>query len=383
MQEYLKPVSNTVKVRLKYLEAGCIGKQITIYNDKTQFPDLTNMKIAIVGVGDNDKSEEESFCFEALRLSFYSLHSGNWSSPIADIGDIAPGHSRSDTLFAVQKVTETLLQQDVIPILLGGGQDLVYGQYRGYTHLNKMLHYVNIDSQFDLGDMEGIITNRNYVGKMVSTKPYRLFNYTVLGYQSYYNNIDEIALLDHLLFDAFRLGDFTADITKVEPYLRDADMVSVDITSVQAACLGNLHCHPNGWNSREVCALARYAGMSNSCKSFSITEIDKVKLGPQAAMLLAQIIWYFLEGVNFRIADENFNDENHFKNYQVPIKDLTLHFKKSLMSGRWWVKLPKSLHSDTKIKSVALLPCSYEDYLTACDQELPERWLKAQRKLSL
>lgn len=383
MQDFLKPINNTLEVQLEYLEPNSLGYQMAIYTNKLGFPDLQNVKIAILGVGENqtEDSIHPELSFDALRMSFYSLFPGNWSAAIADLGDIVAGHSRADTLFAVQKVVEELLQQDIIPILLGGRQDLVYGQYRGYTYLNKMLHYVNIDSQFDIGDMEAPIGNRNYVGKMVSTKPYRLFNYTVLGYQSYYNSADEIALLDKLLFDAYRIGEITSDVSKVEPYIRDADFVSLDARSIQAAYMGSVHYNPNGLNSREVCALTRYAGLSNTCNSFSITEMYGLKNNPQAAMLLAQCVWYFIEGVNFRVNDEDFEDDNFYKNYQVPIDDMVLHFKKSLKSGRWWIKLPKSLDLDNKVKSVALLPCSYDDYVAACHQEIPERWLKAQKKV--
>lgn len=385
MQDFLKPIDHTLEVQIAYLKPGSIGQRIAIHTAEHGMPDLKNIKLAILGVGEKATSSETDIgaSFSALRLSFYTLFPGNWNLPIVDLGDIIAGHSRADTLFAVQKVVETLLQAEVIPILLGGGQDLVYGQYRGYSYLNKMLHYVNIDNQFDIGDMEAPISSQSYVGKMVSTKPYRLFNYTVLGYQSYYNSADEIALLDKLLFDAYRLGNVTSDITKVEPYIRDADLVSLDVRSIQAAHLNNLYPHPNGLNSREVCALLRYAGLSNSCRSISIAQAYHLETNPQAALLLAQCIWYFIEGVNFRINDDNFEDDKYYKNYQVPIGEKVLHFKKSLKSGRWWIELPKSLHLNTKTKTTTLLACSYEEYVDACNQKIPERWRKALQKVDL
>lgn len=383
MLNFLNPIDHTLEVELAYLKPNCLGRQMAIHTTQAGVPNLQDIKIAIVGVKERPQEQKTSaeLSFKALRLSFYSLFPGNWNLPIADLGDILPGHSRSDTLFAVQKVVEGLLQQDVIPILLGGGQDIAYAQYRGYTYLNRMLHFVNIDNQFDIGDIDGPISNQSYVGKMVSVEPYRLFNYTVLGYQSCYNSADEIALLDKLLFDANRLGNITADITKVEPYLRNADLVSLDVRSIQAAHVQNLHHHPNGFESREICALTRYAGLSNSCKSFSITEMYGLSNNLQAAMLIAQCIWYFIEGVNFRVNDENFNDKKFYNNYQVPIDDTILHFKKSLKSGRWWIKLPKSLHLDNNMESITLLPCSYDDYVAACNQKIPEIWYKAQQKI--
>ncbi len=42
---------------------------------------------------------------------------------------------------------------------------------------------------------------------MVVEKPYNLFNYSALGYQSFFNPPQEIALMDKLYFDAYRLGE--------------------------------------------------------------------------------------------------------------------------------------------------------------------------------
>jgi hypothetical protein len=42
------------------------------------------------------------------------------------------------------------------------------------------------------------------------------------------------------------------------------------------------------------------------------------------------------------------------------------------------VEIPFISNGNNKLKK--LLPCSYDEYLGACNQELPERWWKAQRK---
>jgi len=36
---------------------------------------------------------------------------------------------------------------------------------------------------------------------------------------------------------------------------------------------------------------------------------------------------------------------------------------------------------DNKLKRSTLLPCTIEDYDSACDDKLPERWLKAYKRL--
>ena len=133
-------------------------------------------------------------------------------------------------------------------------------------------------------------------------------------------------------------------------------------------------------DGREICAIARYAGISNRVTSFGVYELKNFNDARSGAMLVAQIFWYFIEGVNFRIADDDFNDSKHYTTYKVPIDDDILVFKKSDKTGRWWIELPFILNVNNKLKSRTLLPCTYGEYLSACNQEIPERWFKARRK---
>lgn len=384
METYLSPIGDNLLSQLSALASNSLGAKINVYKSGETFPDLSQVKIVILGVEEAYEESKPYLSLDSIRLAFYSLYEGNWKHQIADIGNILAGHKRSDTLFALQEVIQSLLKQDILPIILGGGQDLVYAQYKAYHYQNRMLNFVNVDHSFDLGDIEEPISPKSYVGKMVSEEPYRLFNYTVLGYQSYYNSADEIALMDTLMFDSYRIGELVSDITQVEPYVRNADFASIDLKSIQASFVGNIHSYPNGFDSREICALVRYIGLSNSCSSISFTELYDMHKSPQAASLMAQALWYFIEGVNFRVADEDFENEQYYKNYQVLIDDNTiLQFKKSIKSSRWWIILPKSLEIDTKHYNIALLPCTYEEYVDACSQQIPERWLKTISKLGV
>jgi hypothetical protein len=58
-------------------------------------------------------------------------------------------------------------------------------------------------------------------------------------------------------------------------------------------------------------------------------------------------------------------------------------FFKSNLTERWWIEIPSENNASNKLKKNTLLPCSHDDYLLACNQELPERWLKTQRKNSI
>lgn len=384
MIEFLSPVSKSVVAHLEVLPPGTIGKSVMLHKKKGELPNLKEVSFAVLGIQENRNDENylgEEISFETLRKSFYSLYPGNWSLTMVDLGDIEKGATPEDSYFALKTVTEALLQKNIIPIILGGSQDVLYSQYRAYDTFKKMINLVNVDHRFDLGVAENPITNKSYVGKIIVDKPYNLFNYSVLGYQSYFNPPAEIALMEKLYFDAYRLGSVTEDMTKVEPILRDADIVSIDVTTIKSGDLSYKYYNsPNGFDSREICAIARYAGLSNRVSSFSIYELKEFSQVESPAMLISQIIWYFVEGVNFRIKDEDFNNEAHFKTYKVPVGEEILVFKKSNKTGRWWIELPFISTVNNKLKTHTLLPCTYGDYLSATNQEIPERWYKARQK---
>jgi formiminoglutamase len=384
MIEFLSPVSKSVIAHREVLPAGVLGKQIQIHRASGELPDISKAKFAILGVKENRNDINymgEGISFDAFRKTFYSLFPGNWNHGMVDLGDIEKGETVEDTYFAVKTVLAALHKKNIIPLILGGSQDLLYAQYRSYDDKGAMVNLVNIDRNFDLGDADKQISNTSYVGKIIVDKPYNLFNYSALGYQSYFNPPQEIALMDKLYFDAYRLGELTNDITLVEPIMRNADIVALDVSAIKSAELSYKNsASPNGFDGREICAIARYAGISNRVSSFGIYELKDYGTAESAAMLIAQVLWYFVEGVNFRVADEDFDNESLYTTYKVPVDEEVLVFKKSNKTGRWWIELPFISNVNNKLKRRTLLPCTYGEYLGATNQEIPERWYKARRK---
>lgn len=384
MIEFLSPVSKTVLAHREIQSEHALGPKMQVYSKEGDFPDLSACDIAILGVAEDRRSENymgRSFDFDRIRMALYGLFPGSWHVDLADLGDIQAGESVEDTYFALKQVVFELHKQKVIPIILGGSQDLVYANYRAYDDHGSMVNLVNVDSRFDLGDADLPISNTSYVGKMVVDKPYNLFNYSNIGYQTYFNSADEISLIERLYFDAHRLGSVAANINTVEPIMRDADIVCLDITAIKSSELSHEHSFmPNGFDGREICAVARYAGISNRVSSFGIYELAGCKDAGRAAMLVAQIVWYFTEGVNFRVDDGNFSNESEYLTYKVPVDDQILIFKKSKKTLRWWIELPFISNVNNKLKRHTLLPCTYSDYESACNQIIPDRWYKARRK---
>lgn len=384
MQEFFTPVSNLLAAHREILSGQALGNQILVHTEQLGFPELENCAIALFGVKEVRNSinyRGEIPDFEKIRKEFYALFPGNWHTKIADLGDINAGESVEDTYFALKTVVEELLKKNIIPIIIGGSQDLLYPIYRAFDYQKKMINIVNVDSKFDIGNADAPIHSESYIGKMVIEKPYNLFNYSNIGYQTYFNSSEEIALLEKMYFDAYRLGEVVKNISLVEPILRDADIAALDITAIKASELSYIGSNsPNGFDGREICAIARYAGLSNRLSAFGMFEINRPVQNNFTGMLPAQVVWYFIEGVNFRMDDGNFENDKDYLTYSVPVEEEILVFKKSRVTERWWIEIPLLLNDDNKSKRSALLPCAQEDYENACNQEIPERWYKARKK---
>jgi arginase family enzyme len=382
--EYLNPVDEALLIHAKMQSSQTFGQCIEIYTAQNGFPDLTTIRIAIIGVEEGRASVGNygtGSNLNEIRKELYKLYLGNWPISVADLGNISQGNTIDDTYFALGSLLSYLIKNKIIPIIIGGSQDLTYANYRAYDKLEQTVNIVAVDNKFDLGSIEDELTSQSYLSKIVMNQPNNLFNYSNIGYQTYYNSQEEIDLLDSLFFDTYRLGEVVNSIKLVEPLMRDADIVTIDLSAVKNAdAPANKNATPNGFSGAEICAISRYAGISDKVTSFGIYEYNaEFDAKTQTAQLISQMIWYFIEGVNYRAKDYPFGLKDNYQKYSVPIEDQILNFHKSNKSGRWWMEI--NLNDNNKFKRHALIPCTYEDYIIATNQEIPDRWFKTLKKL--
>ena len=152
----------------------------------------------------------------------------------------------------------------------------------------------------------------------------------------------------------------------------------MDLSSIkQSDAPGTSSPSPNGLESHHACIISRYAGMSDRVSSFGIFEFNPSKDSTQQTVnLIAQIVWYFLEGFSLRISDyPNSKTINvNYQKYLIPVNESNLQFVfyKSKATGRWWVSSCMEFDDDTNYKE-KIIPCSYEDYLNAISGDIPKR----------
>lgn len=368
-----------------------LGMKVEFYTDN--FPDLDEEKydLAIIGVKDDRGAVNNNGCSLApdyFRAQFYLLNEGQFSTKIIDLGNIIAGQEVSDTYFALKTVVAELVKLDIVPIIIGGGQDLTYAQYMGYESLEQKVDLLVVDNRFDLeqDETEGIATtSQSYLTKIFFHQPNYLFNFSNMGYQTYFVNQDSLRVMDKLYFDVHRLGEFVSDLSVSEPVIRNANMVSFDMGAIRSsdAC-GNTNMVPNGFYGEDACRISRYAGMSDKLTSIGFYEFNPAfDKGGQTAMLLSQMVWYFVDGYYSRKKDFPLTPKSQYIIYRASVNDgaTEVNFVKSKKSDRWWMQVPYPANG-SKNERFHLVPCRYDDYSTAVKGEMPDLWWRTYQKLT-
>ena len=382
--EYFEPINiNQGDLNFNYSSNQFINK-IDLYQNQG----ISDYNIAIIGVGEERNSNNEGCALAPnhVRKYLYRLIGFNNDTKIIDLGNLKIGASIEDTYFALSSILENLIKQDVLPVIIGGSQDLTYANFLAYKNLEQTVNLVSVDSNFDLGEADETLTSKNFLTKIILQQPNYLFNYSNIGYQSHFADKEHIELISKLYFDAYRLGHVQQDMEEVEPIVRNADVLSFDVSALrQSEAPANKNASPNGFYGEQACQITRYAGMSDKLTSIGFYEINpELDINGQTAHSVAQMIWYFIDGYNHRKKDFPVGSRKTYLKYMVNMQEgeNEVTFYKSDKSERWWMDVPYPSHNKIKFERHVLVPCSYKDYKTACDNEVPNRWWQTFQKLS-
>tara|TARA_B110000027_G_scaffold42993_1_gene47279 strand:- start:90 stop:1235 length:1146 start_codon:yes stop_codon:yes gene_type:complete len=377
--ELLVPVKIETLLDLTLLPKQILGKNISIHTENTGLPELKGLTIALIGLNEyrNSFFHNSSYNVNQFRRVFYELYPGNWNLSIADLGDLPNGENVEDTYFAIKEIGIHLKQMNIIPIFIGGSHDLMFPLYEVFQNFKQLVNIVSVDRSFDFSQEDELISGRSYMSKIIMEKPNVLNNYTNIGFQSYYCAEEEKDLMEKLYFDSIRLGEILNKPALAEPVFRDADVVGFDLKCLSWHAIADpLKGQPNGIDSRTICSMTRYAGISDRINFVGFFEIPSTHMTDQ---LLAQMIWYLIEGVQLRFNEYPVNTKDFLK-YSVTLSDQIMIFYKSDKSNRWWIELTNNSYLNNKIKSTTLIACTEKDYLDAMQDKIPERWFKAVKR---
>ena len=375
--DLLKPVSDSLidELNENYLQ-GSIYKKLAIHTSSFGIPDLESTNVCIIGLDEYRNSFFQSATqdLDSIRREFYKLKFSNWKLSISDLGNLPNGNTVDDTYHALYEICKELLSKKIVLIIIGGSNDLIYPIFKSFDSYSDKVNIVSIDNQFDLYQESELVSGRTYMNKIIIDDSNSLNDFTNIGYQRHLCSHDELQLMEKLFFEYISLGEISENNMKAEPIMRNSNIVGFDMKSLSfSASFDQNEGNPNGIDSRLACILTKYAGQSNKTNFLGLFELSNNKV---SSKLYSEIIWYFLDGVDKRIIESDFNDSQTFNKYIVQTSGRDIIFYKSKISEKWWMLVDTS-----KNKSISYLPCLESDYLDALNDNIPIRWLKATKRV--
>lgn len=309
---------------------------------------------------------------DEVMKQFFQLYNWHPSVKLAYAGCIAQGLTTDDSRAALRTVLEELQDAGKVVLVIGGSHDLTMQQYEAFKKKEIVINAAVADMLIDLEETEEM-NDRSFLMDMLTLQPNYVRNYSHIGFQSYFVHPRMLETLDKLRFDFYRLGKVRENMEDMEPVLRGSQLFSFDLNAVKHCdAPANTNGSPNGFTGDEACLLTRFAGMSSELSSFGIYGYNPNNDSHQlTAKLIAQMIWYFIDGYLVRKSEASVKERESFMEFHVNASSLETTFLKSKKTNRWWMQLPDK----------NFVPCSYNDYLLASNNELPERWLREQERL--
>ncbi len=365
--------------------ANSVFKNIRAFTEK--MPSYEGAHIALIGLNEErgtNSNKGTALAPDEIRKKLYALKKGTGTYNIVDLGNLNLGIDLDETYLRLSEVCRMLLEHNVMPLILGGSQDLDYGQYRGYEDMQKLISFLTIDAFLDLDDKKDSAPAKQHIHKILLHEPNYLFGYTHLAYQTYLVDPFSAAVLEKLNFEAHRIGQMRTNLAEMEPAIRHADMFSFDITAIKSSdAPGNANAQPFGLTGEEACQICWYAGLNEKLSSVGFYEYNPNfdDLHKKTAAVIATMIWYFIEGFYHRKHESNFKS-NDFLKYVVsmPVEPETISFYKSKFTEKWWMEVSQAKPGARYTRN-SIVPCSYADYQMATKGEVPDRYISALTKM--
>lgn len=364
LQNWLKHLPASFLKHLPGHPDYTFGRQALLHGSR-EMPNLRKVRVALIGVG-----EKESM---AIREQLYGMAAPFPLHTVADLGNLRKAEQE-----VLIPVLGELLNSKIIPVVLGAPDRIAPAQFLSCLQNKSLVNLALVDEQPRFA-AEGDVWH-----SLLFPRHPQIFHLSLIGWQMHRMPPHLPEWMRRQSFDAVRLGRSRATLEDTEPYIRDADLMAFHLSALrQSDVPGVQNPTPSGYFLEEACQLCRYAGMSDKMTSFGVYGFHADKdSGTQTPQAVAQMCWYFLEGVFQRKNDYPASTDG-LTEYIVDFRKLHHQFTfwKSNKSGRWWMQIPAA-DKKRKYERHRLIPCSYQDYQAACREELPDRLMAALQRFS-
>lgn len=259
------------------------------------------------------------------------------------------GYLKSVESKDIVTIINHFIQNDIIPLFVGVSIENI----------------ANIASQLD----KTVLQISNNASTFTSSSSYIKNNF--VAFQRHLCELDDVHEIENHLYNSLSLGKLRSHIHLSEPVLRSTELLYINLNALKSAESSEIiDALPTGLNVEELCQLSKYAGTANQLNAIFFETSNFIEGSKITANIIAESIWYLSEGINMKMIDHpiHSNGFSEFVVYSSENED-DLIFINHNISNRWWVKHDNG--SETRY-----LACSYNEYQTAINDELPDRIIK-------
>lgn len=234
-----------------------------------------------------------------------------------DVGNvICTDHDLEASQAALGVVVETLLAAEMIPIVLGGGHEVAYGNFLGiskFIPVDKRLGIINFDAHFDIQPLQPTMRSSSKTTFWqiadLEKKQHRHFDYNCIGIQHVGNirqtfDLAKKKRINVILADELHQGlqekcfDFVDRIIDENEYLYLS--LSMDVFS-PAFAPGVSSIQPLGLTPWQVIPLIRQAASSGKVLSYDLSElVPRYDIDHRTAKLAASFVYEIIHHQNAR-----------------------------------------------------------------------------------
>ena len=303
--------------------------------------------------------------FDLVRKHLYRLSTLDFETPLCDLGDLISGKTIQDTHYILQEILSLCHYKNAIPVIIGGSVDLSYALFSALNFHYKNIDYTHISNVVSLINDDEVISEKNFLSKVFSTKNFSIKDFHLLGYQKHLNELDSVKLIQEVDFDVIRLAEMMGSTEAIEPYFRRSNLITLNCDAVESFNEPfSVHPQVNGLNRREICAYLKEAGLSENLQSVGIFNYNIESGNELNNQLLAQMIWYLIEGINIQKSHPR---EKSIETFVVLVNDSQYVFKRDTFTNLWYFGDHENLKD--------CIPCSRLDYDSAKRGIINQRFL--------
>jgi formimidoylglutamase len=227
---------------------------------------------------------------------------------IFDFGDVREGRVLEETHERLEYAVEIMMGEGIVPIVLGGGHDISYPNFCGFSKTASRVGVVNIDAHLDFRNPVPERHSGTSFRQMLNDVHEKLLpaNLVEYGIQPFANVAEHFQEMTQrganiLSFDHIRAKGFTHTF---ESALRLASsgvervMVSFDIDAVRGADAPGVSApSPVGLFAEDMLQAAFLTGKSSLVRLIDIAEVNpEYDIDGKTAKLAALVVMHFLSG---------------------------------------------------------------------------------------